>query len=112
VELVQRAVGPSANYSHLGREFSVSRQTVGKWVRRYQAEGDAGLRDLSCRPTHSPTQLRRVWRRQIERRRRQRHSSLRIARALNVARVVNIDAALSNGFGFGGANASLLFRRV
>lgn len=45
VELVRRAALPSANHSQLGREFSVSRQTVRKWLRRYQAEGEAGLTD-------------------------------------------------------------------
>jgi 3-oxoacyl-[acyl-carrier-protein] synthase II len=30
----------------------------------------------------------------------------------NEARAVTIDAALSNGFGFGGTNATLLFRRL
>lgn len=84
VELVQRAALPSANHSQLGREFSVSRQTVRKWLQRYQAEGDAGLRDRSSRPAHSPTRLRRTPRRQIERRRRQRHSSPRIARELQL----------------------------
>jgi transposase InsO family protein len=84
VELVQRAAHPQANYTHLGREFSVSRQTVRKWVQRYAVDGDAGLRDRSSRPQHSPTRLRRTPRRQIERRRRQRHSSPRIARELGL----------------------------
>ena len=84
VELAQRAAVPSANHSQLGREFSVSRQTVRKWLTRYQVEGDAGLWDRSSRPAHSPTRLRRAPRRQIERRRRQRHSSPRIARELQL----------------------------
>jgi 3-oxoacyl-[acyl-carrier-protein] synthase II len=29
----------------------------------------------------------------------------------NVARKVRVDAAISNGFGFGGTNATLAFRR-
>jgi transposase InsO family protein len=85
VELVRRAALPGANHTQLGREFSVTRQTVGKWVRRAAAEGHAGLQDRSSRPAHSPTRLRRVRRRQIERRRRQRHSSLRIARELQLS---------------------------
>jgi len=32
----------------------VSRQTVHKWVRRFQAEGEAGLAERSSRPHHSP----------------------------------------------------------
>jgi transposase InsO family protein len=84
VDLVRRATLGTANHSQLGREFSVSRQTVRKWVRRYEAEGDAGLRDRSSRPASCPTRLRRRYRRQIERRRRARWSSPRIARDLHV----------------------------
>ncbi|HET7102143.1 MAG TPA: IS481 family transposase [Terriglobia bacterium] len=37
--------------------FRVSPKTAAKWVRRYQAQGVAGLRDLSSRPHHSPRQM-------------------------------------------------------
>lgn len=84
VELVQRAVLSTANHTQLGREFSVSRQTVRKWLARYRAEGDAGLGDRSSRPVHSPTRLARALRRRIERGRRRRHSSPRLARELHV----------------------------
>jgi transposase len=36
------------------RRFGVSRPTLRKWLRRYEQEGDAGLRTLSRRPHHSP----------------------------------------------------------
>ena len=84
VELVRRARLPNANHSQLGREFSVSRQTVRKWIRREAVEGEAGLADRSSRPAHSPTRLCRSDRRRIERRRRQRCSSPRIARELHL----------------------------
>ena len=84
VELVRRAKCPKANHSQLGRAFGVSRQTVRKWIAREAAEGEAGLRDRSSRPRHSPTRLRRSDRRRIERRRRQRCSSPRIARELHL----------------------------
>lgn len=84
VELVRRAAAPAANHTHLGREFGVCRQTVRKWLKRYQADGLAGLHDRSSRPRHSPTRLRRTPRRQIERRRRARQSSPRIARELGL----------------------------
>jgi transposase-like protein len=83
VELVQRAAAPSANHTDLGRAFGVCRQTVRKWLARYQADGLAGLGYRSSRPRHSPTRLRRTPRRQIERRRRARHSP-RIARELGL----------------------------
>ena len=38
-------------------EFKVSPKTAAKWVRRYQVQGAAGLRDLSSRPHRSPRQL-------------------------------------------------------
>ena len=36
------------------RRLSISRNTVRKWVRRYQESGEAGLMDRSRRPHHSP----------------------------------------------------------
>lgn len=79
VELARRAVADDSNHSALGREFGVSRQTVRKWHDRYVVEGVEGLRDRTSRPRRSPRQLPRYQRRQIERRRRRRWSSLRIA---------------------------------
>lgn len=84
VELVRRAKLPGVNQSQLGREFRVSRHTVRKWIQREALEGEAGLRDHSSRPARSPTRLRRAQRRRIERRRRQRCSSPRIARELGL----------------------------
>jgi transposase InsO family protein len=36
------------------RRFGVSRPTLRKWLRRYEAEGEAGLRERSRRPRNSP----------------------------------------------------------
>lgn len=79
VELVERAAIPECNQSELAREFGVSRHTVRKWLHRYRAEGLDGLRDRTSRPHRSPRQLPRYQRRQIERCRRRRWSSPRIA---------------------------------
>jgi transposase InsO family protein len=84
-EVVRRALRPRTNQSALARAYHVSRQTLRKWVHRYAAEGAAGLRDRSSRPQRCPHRLRRVYRRQIERRRHWRWSSLRIARDLGVS---------------------------
>lgn len=78
-ELALRAQLPGANESQLAREFGVSRPTVRKWRRRFETEGERGLRDRSSRPRRSPNQRPRHHRRQIERRRRRRWSSVRIA---------------------------------
>lgn len=44
------------------RRCGISRPTLRKWCRRYQAEGEAGLRDRSRRPLRSPQ--RRVFERE------------------------------------------------
>ena len=84
VEIALRLEEPRCNRSALARAYRVSRQTIAKWGRRYQAEGTAGLADRSSRPHRSPRRLARVRRRQVERRRRRRWSSLRIARDLQL----------------------------
>jgi transposase InsO family protein len=96
VELVKKLEAVRSNQSDLALEFGVSRRTVRKWWHRYLTEGEAGLRDRSSRPLRSPAQLPRYQRRQIERRRRQRWSSLRIAQYYGrpVSTVVTINRRL------------------
>jgi transposase len=43
--------------AHAAAMTGVSRQTATKWVRRYRAEGLAGLEDRTSRPHHSPRTL-------------------------------------------------------
>lgn len=81
VVAAQRA---GATLSALARAFHVSRQTIKKWVQRAAAPDANGLADRSSRPHHSPRRLSRVRRRQVERRRRRRWSSIRIARDLHL----------------------------
>jgi transposase len=50
VENVNRGLG----FSRGAASFHVTPKTAAKWVRRYQSEGLAGLRDRSSRPHHSP----------------------------------------------------------
>jgi len=83
-EVVRAARRPGTNQSALARAYHISRQTLRKWRQRFTAEGAAGLRDRSSRPRRCPGRLRRLHRRQIERRRRRRWSSLRIARDLGL----------------------------
>lgn len=96
VELARRAVLPKCNQSVLGQQFGVSRQTVRKWRDRYLVEGLRGLRDRSSRPHRSPRRLPRHQRRQIERSRRRRWSSVRIAQhyRLPVSTVVTVQRRL------------------
>lgn len=66
------------------RRVELSARTVWKWWRRYQVDGVAGLHDRSSRPHRLARQLPRWRRRQIERARQARWSSLRIARHYQV----------------------------
>lgn len=84
LELVRRAQRPRVNQSALARSYHVSRQTLGKWIRRFDAEGVAGLQDRSSRPHHCPHRLKRTACRQIARRRAQRWSSCRTASDLHL----------------------------
>ena len=72
------------------RGASVSARTAWKWLARFRTEGDAGLVDRSSRPHRLARARPRYQQRQILHRRRQRWSSLRIARhyALPVSTVV------------------------
>lgn len=49
-----RAGWPAA---HVAEQLGISRATAYKWVRRYRAEGEPGLRDRSSRPCRSPRRL-------------------------------------------------------
>lgn len=59
-------------------------RTVRKWRDRHAAEGEAGLRDRSSRPHHSPTRLSADQHATIEALRRQRLCSPAIARQLSL----------------------------
>jgi len=51
---VRLASAPGANRKELCRRFGISRDKGYKWLRRYTAEGRAGLADSSRRPRLSP----------------------------------------------------------
>ena len=53
LELV-RAVEAGWPQAEVARRFRVSRPTVGKWVRRYAAHGEAGLADRGSAPHRHP----------------------------------------------------------
>ncbi len=52
--LVQRVVGDGRPVAHVAKELGVSRQCAHRWVARYRAEGEAGLRERSSRPYRCP----------------------------------------------------------
>ncbi|MEO7987276.1 MAG: DDE-type integrase/transposase/recombinase, partial [Gemmatimonadales bacterium] len=80
----------------VARRLDLSTTTVRRWWRRYQTEGIPGLEDRSSRPHRSPRALPRYRRRQIQRLRHQRRSSLEIAAALQLplATVVQVQRRL------------------
>lgn len=53
-EFVQAALKANANIRALCREYGITAKTGYKWIKRYQAQGEAGLCDRSCRPKRSP----------------------------------------------------------
>jgi transposase InsO family protein len=55
--LAERVVVDGWPASEVARHFQVSRSTAYKWVRRYRAEGEAGLLDRSSRPHRLPRAL-------------------------------------------------------
>jgi transposase InsO family protein len=55
--LVDRITVDGMAVAHAANMVGVSRQTAWKWLRRYAAEGLAGLEDRSSRPAHSPRAL-------------------------------------------------------
>ncbi len=82
--MVERVLGgqsPTAVAAQMG----CSRQTVHKWVKRFAAEGAAGLEDRSCRPRSSPARTPAgVEKRICALRRRRRWGPARIGAALGV----------------------------
>jgi transposase InsO family protein len=55
--LAERVIVEGWPASEVARHFHVSRSTAYKWVRRYRAEGEAGLVDRSSRPRRLPRAL-------------------------------------------------------
>jgi len=65
--------------------FGVSVQTGRKWLRRYRAEGEDGLRDRSSRPHRSPRQVSARLEGKIRHLRDQRRSGPQIADTLHLS---------------------------
>jgi len=85
LELVQE-VEAGWPQAEVARRFRVSRPTVGKWVRRYAAHGEAGLADRGCAPHRHPRRTPRELERRIcSVRRRQGFGPHRIGWALGIA---------------------------
>ena len=69
----------------VAQAMGVSITTLKKWLRRFRAEGLAGLQDRSSRPRSSPAALRESMRRRIIALRQQRRTGRLIVRQLGVS---------------------------
>jgi transposase InsO family protein len=71
-------------FTTLSADFTVPREVLGRWWKRYQAEDLAGLVPESRRPAQSPTQLSRRVESRIRQLRERRLSARRIAYELGL----------------------------
>jgi transposase InsO family protein len=68
------------------RQFNTTPKTVAKWLARFKAEGQAGLRDRSSRPLSSPSQTSPTTADAVEALRRQRRTQQHIATQLAISK--------------------------
>jgi transposase InsO family protein len=83
--IVRRVLSGRQRPAHVATAVGVSERTVRKWVARYEAEGEPGLRDRSCRPQRSPRATLPLLARWVERLRRQRWTGAEIADTLQLS---------------------------
>lgn len=83
--LVERVL-KGQSQQDVARQLGVSVPTVRKWLKRYRAEGAAGLQDRSCRPRRSPRATVRELQLAILALRRQRLVLSQIAVQLGLSR--------------------------
>ncbi len=82
--LVERVLGDRWPVGTAAAAFGISPQSVRKWLRRYRAEGRAGLADRSSRPHHSPRRLSAQLERRVAALRGRRKSGPAIADILGL----------------------------
>ena len=82
--MVRRVRQEGRSVAETAEELGVSRQTVYKWLRRFEAAGSSALEDCSSRPHRRPRQTPPRIVRQIERLRHLRRTAVEIAAALRL----------------------------
>ena len=85
-QLAKSVVEGRLSLREAAAERGLSRQSAGKWVRRYREAGLAGLQDRSSRPQRSPRSTPAEVAEQVERLRRERWTGVRIAQATGLSR--------------------------
>jgi transposase InsO family protein len=83
--LVHRVLEEGWSLAAAAEAAGVSERTARKWIARFRAEGDAGLRDRSSAPKRRPTRLPSDRVRAIEALRRLRMTAAEIAEVLDLA---------------------------
>ena len=83
--LVRCVIEGGISKAATARKFDTTAKTVGKWVKRFRAEGVDGLRDRSSRPLSLPGQTAPATCAAIEALRRQRQTGKQIAAAVGVS---------------------------
>jgi transposase InsO family protein len=86
IDLVGNIVERKAALAAAALEAGVSVPTARKWLARYLAEGEAGLKDRSSRPRRSPRSIRPEKAMAIVELRRRRLTQARISAALGVSK--------------------------
>jgi transposase InsO family protein len=85
-ELAQCVLDCRLSLKEAAAEFKLSRQSAGKWVRRFRDHGRAGLRDRSSRPHRMPRCTAAVRVARVEQLRRERRTGVQIAQATGLSR--------------------------
>jgi transposase InsO family protein len=86
IEMVRSIVERALTPAEAAAEAGVSAPTARKWLGRFLACGEAGLRDGSSRPKHSPREISPSKALAIVELRRRRLTHARIAQALGVSK--------------------------
>jgi transposase len=84
-QMVRAVVDSGLSQAAAARQLNTTAKTVGKWVRRFRAEGLDGLCDRSSRPHSSPSQTPPSTSEAVERLRRQRYTGQQIASDLGIS---------------------------
>jgi transposase InsO family protein len=86
LEMVRNILEQDHRLAWAAAEAGVSEPTARKWLGRYLAEGEAGLKDRSSRPNRSPRSIRPETALTIVELRRRRLTQARIARSMGVSK--------------------------
>jgi transposase InsO family protein len=85
-ELAETVIQGRLSLQQAAAEFKLSRQSAAKWVQRFRAEKQSGLRDRSSRPHRSPRITSPELIDRVQRLRRERWTGVRIAQSTGLSR--------------------------